>query len=201
MTAADDLALDERVALIADRYEAAQLEVSGWGAVVLEPAPNGPTRGGPDGSRVEHLRPARPDDVVAGPRLFTIAEARLRHQESLEYLPILGADGHIVHGWSHLVAGWWRLGKSELLAAAILPWLRRGLLITWVTEEADSIWSDRADAFEELYEPVPWEGLTSSRCAQCSPGGAARLRGKPRGRRRDRRHRAGVLRHPVDAGR
>ena len=34
------------------------------------------------------------------------------------------------------------------------------LLITWVTEEADSIWSDRADAFEELYEPVPWEGLT-----------------------------------------
>ena len=42
MTAADDLTLDERVALIADRYEAAQLEVSGWGAVVLEPAPNRP---------------------------------------------------------------------------------------------------------------------------------------------------------------
>jgi len=96
----------------------------------------------------------------AGPRAFTIAEARLRHQESLEYLPVLGADGYIVRGWSHLIAGWWRLGKTELLAAVILPWLRHGLKVVWLTEEPDSIWADRADVADELYEPVPWENLT-----------------------------------------
>ena len=93
------------------------------------------------------------------PDVYSIAEARLRHGETLDYLPVLGADGYIVRGWTHLLAGWWRLGKSELLAAAVLPWLRRGLVVVWVTEEAESIWVDRADAADELYEPVPWERL------------------------------------------
>ena len=95
-----------------------------------------------------------------GPRVYTIAEARLRVQESLEHLPVLGMDGYVVKGWTHLLAGWWRLGKSELMAAVVLPWLRRGLRVLWITEEPDSLWVHRADSFDEIYEPIPWERLT-----------------------------------------
>jgi hypothetical protein len=54
------------------------------------------------------------DGTGMGPRIFTIAEARARSTgEAINYLPVLGVDGYIVRGWSHLLAGWWRLGKSE----------------------------------------------------------------------------------------
>jgi DNA repair protein RadA/Sms len=96
----------------------------------------------------------------AGPRVYTIAEARLRVQESLEHLPVLGADGYIVKGWTHLLAGWWRLGKSELMAAVVLPWLRTGMRVLWISEEPESLWADRADMCDEIYTPVPWERLT-----------------------------------------
>ncbi|MDQ2960408.1 MAG: AAA family ATPase [Candidatus Dormibacteraeota bacterium] len=103
-----------------------------------------------------------PLDVFADPtpRAFTIADARLRLQESLEHLPVLGADGFVVKGWSHLLAGWWRLGKTELMAAIVLPWLRSGLRVLWLTEEPDSLWADRADMVDEIYAMVPWELLT-----------------------------------------
>jgi hypothetical protein len=118
-----------------------------------------------DGSRVSGQPPAlgrsetRSEPDVDAPRMFTIAEARLRLPESLEHLPLLGADGYIVKGWTHLLAGWWRLGKSELMAAAILPWLRLGHRVLWITEETDSIWADRADAADDLYGNVPWDRL------------------------------------------
>jgi Bifunctional DNA primase/polymerase, N-terminal len=106
--------------------------------------------------------PAAPVEIAtpdAGPRVFSIAEARLHSKDSLEYLPVLGADGYIVKAWSHLLAGWWRLGKSELMAATVLPWLRAGLRVVWLTEEPDSIWADRADTCDEIYAAVPWENL------------------------------------------
>jgi DNA repair protein RadA/Sms len=95
----------------------------------------------------------------AEPRVFSIAEARLHSKDSLEYLPVLGVDGYIVKGWSHLLAGFWRTGKTEFLAATILPWLRTGKKVLWVTEEPDSIWVHRADDFDEIYGPVPWDNL------------------------------------------
>jgi hypothetical protein len=96
-----------------------------------------------------------------GPRVFTIAQARAGATgDVIQYLPVLGVDGFIVRGWSHLLAGWWRLGKSELMAATVLPWLRLGEKVLWITEEPDSIWVDRAAMFDEIYDPVPWENLT-----------------------------------------
>ncbi|HEX6537680.1 MAG TPA: AAA family ATPase [Candidatus Dormibacteraeota bacterium] len=77
----------------------------------------------------------------------------------MESLPLFGYDGYIFRGGSHLLAGWWRLGKTELMAAAILPWLRKGLSVTWVTEEASSIWADRSYAFDDIYEHIPWDRL------------------------------------------
>ena len=100
------------------------------------------------------------DDGGGRPRAFTIADARLRSQESIEHLPVLGVDGYVVKGWTHLLAGWWRLGKTELMAAVVLPWLRSGLRVLWITEEPDSLWADRADMVDEIYAPVPWELLT-----------------------------------------
>jgi len=105
-------------------------------------------------------------DVVADaaphtdePRMFSIADARLRLTESVESLPVLGVDGYIVRGWSHLLAGWWRLGKTEFLAAVVAVWLRLGVKVLWITEEPDSLWADRADNIDEIYEPVPWDNL------------------------------------------
>jgi len=100
------------------------------------------------------------DTTEATPRVYTIAEARLRTEEAIEYLPLLGVDGYISKGWTHMLAGWWRLGKTEMMAAVILPWLRLGLRILWITEEPDSVWADRADMFDEIYDPVRWENLT-----------------------------------------
>ena len=74
----------------------------------------------------------------------------MRLIESFEYLPVLGVDGYIVKGWSHLLAGWWRLGKTEILAAVVAVWLRLGLKVLWLTEEPDSLWADRADMIDEL---------------------------------------------------
>jgi len=109
------------------------------------------------------------------PRIFSIADARLRLTESFEYLPVLGVDGYIVKGWSHLLAGWWRSGKSEFLAAVVVPWLRRGLKICWITEEPDSLWADRADRFDEIYEPVPWEDLVLVDAMSASPKALLKL--------------------------
>lgn len=100
------------------------------------------------------------DTAEATPRVYTIAEARLRTEESIEYLPLLGVDGYISKGWTHLLAGWWQLGKTEMMAAVILPWLRLGLRVLWITEEPDLVWADRADMFDEIYDPVRWENLT-----------------------------------------
>ena len=106
-------------------------------------------------AEAEELEP-----VDGGVRIFTIAEARERNQESIEYLQVLGMDGYVVKGWTHLLAGWWRLGKSELMMACVMPWLRAGLRVIWVTEEPDSIWADRADAADANYADIPWENLT-----------------------------------------
>lgn len=103
------------------------------------------------------------------PRVYTIAEARLRTEQSIEYLPLLGVDGYISKGWTHLLAGWWRLGKTEMMAAVILPWLRLGLSVLWITEEPDSVWADRADMFDEIYDPVPWERLTLMDALSATP--------------------------------
>jgi DNA repair protein RadA/Sms len=110
-------------------------------------------------------------DDSQGAYVFTIAQARAHAAgDSLQYLPVLGVDGYIVRGWSHLLAGWWRLGKSELMAAVILPWLRLGIKVLWITEEPDSVWVDRAGMFDEIYDPVPWEHLTLIDALSAPPG-------------------------------
>jgi hypothetical protein len=61
----------------------------------------------------------------------------------LSSLPLLGLPGYIIEGWSHLVAGYPRAGKTELLTRLCLDWLKLGKKVLYITEEPRSIWQRR----------------------------------------------------------
>ena len=58
-------------------------------------------------------------------------------------LPLLAQPGYIIEGWSHLLAGYPRCGKSELLVRLCREWLARGKRVAYFTEEPRSIWEHR----------------------------------------------------------
>lgn len=62
---------------------------------------------------------------------------------SLESLPLLGRDGYIVKGWGHILSGYPKCGKTELLAACVQGWLAAGTTVLWLTEESESVWVQR----------------------------------------------------------
>jgi hypothetical protein len=72
----------------------------------------------------------------------------------LEYLPLLGRAGYFVKGWSNMLAGYPRSGKTELLAACCRHWLALGYTVVYLTEEPRSMWQHRLTA-----DPSAWRGL------------------------------------------
>jgi len=72
-------------------------------------------------------------------------ELRDLNNEGLEtqitYLPILGNQGLIAKGWSHILAGYPKTGKTELLIRAVAEWRNETLL--YITEEPQQVWSHR----------------------------------------------------------
>src|SRR5262249_55836454 len=72
----------------------------------------------------------------------------------LEYLPLLNKDGYFVVGWSHLLAGFPRSGKTELMLACVKQWLALGLAVLYLTEESEALWRQRLGR-----HPGPWRGL------------------------------------------
>ena len=58
-------------------------------------------------------------------------------------LPFLGQNGYIIEQWSHLLAGYPRCGKSELLVRLCAEWLAAGKRVVYLTEEPQSIWEHR----------------------------------------------------------
>jgi hypothetical protein len=73
-----------------------------------------------------------PSDLLAAPAA-----------ESLASLPVLGQQGVIIRGWSHLLAAPPKCGKTELLWACAQEWDAQGVRVLWVTEETESIWAER----------------------------------------------------------
>lgn len=63
--------------------------------------------------------------------------------ETLPYLPLLGREGYLVEGWSHLLAGYPRVGKTELLVAIVSEWLELGKRVIWFSEEPRTLWKVR----------------------------------------------------------
>jgi phage/plasmid primase-like uncharacterized protein len=72
----------------------------------------------------------------------------------LEYLPLLGVAGYFVEGWSHLLAGYPRSGKTELLIACARDWANRGVKVLFITEEPRRLWRHRLEKRQG-----PWRGV------------------------------------------
>jgi hypothetical protein len=68
----------------------------------------------------------------------------------LQHLPVLGASGYVVKGWSHLIAGYGRTGKTELLLQVVKVWVESGLRVLWITEEPARMWRERLQSFGHL---------------------------------------------------
>jgi hypothetical protein len=64
-------------------------------------------------------------------------------EEELPSLPLLGRRDYIVIGWSNLLAGYPRTGKTELLCACIPTWLEDGHTVLYLTEEPQTLWHMR----------------------------------------------------------
>src|SRR5439155_148454 len=58
----------------------------------------------------------------------------------MPYLPLLGRDGYIVAGWSHLISSFPRRGKTELLYQSIRAWLQAGHTVLYLSEEPRTVW-------------------------------------------------------------
>lgn len=61
----------------------------------------------------------------------------------MESLPLLGESGYIICWWGHLLAGYPKMGKTELLFASVCAWAKSGVTILWISEEGEHIWSIR----------------------------------------------------------
>src|SRR5262249_1247153 len=70
------------------------------------------------------------------------------NETSLNYLPVLGRERVIVKGWSHIIAGYPKAGKTELLARMIAEWDEQ---ILYFTEEAESVWRTRVLNLPDCY--------------------------------------------------
>src|SRR5215831_2418282 len=106
------------------------------------------------GSRIEHI-----DNLSSDPKKgLTEEEFREINAEKLRengvsemsppYLPVLGRERVIVKGWSHIIAGYPKTGKTELIARMIAEWDEQ---ILYFTEEAESVWRTRVLNLPDCY--------------------------------------------------
>lgn len=90
------------------------------------------------------------------PREISAADLRRRGLDTpsrLDYLPMLAQTGFVVKGWCHLLAGYPKSGKTELLVRLCHEWAMEKIL--YFTEEPESIWTARLAGLND-----GWEHLT-----------------------------------------
>lgn len=76
-------------------------------------------------------------------------EAKSKDSNSMNYLPMLGEEGFFVKGWSHIIAGYPKVGKTELILRSVSEWHRERIL--YFTEESKSLWKARLENLPECY--------------------------------------------------
>jgi|GEM_PF-1210313 len=123
-------ALKEAVEALADQAMASMSQPTNMPTVGRETQGEGSVSQPTNGYAVGRLM--APADLLASPTA-----------ESLESLPMLGQDGVIIKGWSHLLAAPPKCGKTELVWACVREWDAQGLKVLWVTEEGETIWAER----------------------------------------------------------
>src|SRR4029077_19392885 len=92
--------------------------------------------------------PAGLDEVDAGDLAAASGDLQV------DYLPLLGQEGYLVRGWSHIIAGYPRTGKTELVTACCRDWLAMGERVLYLSEEPRSVWEHRL-----CRAPEAWAGL------------------------------------------
>jgi hypothetical protein len=88
------------------------------------------------------------DEVNAAELAVSVADLHL------DYLPLLGQEGYLVRGWSHLIASYPRAGKTDLLTACCRDWLAIGEHVLYLTEEPRDVWIHRLST-----APNAWQGM------------------------------------------
>ena len=89
-------------------------------------------------------------------RLMDVVSAPDLHNEKLEkgtFLPLLGQQGFIIKLWSILIAGYPKIGKTELVIRLISEWLGLGESILYLTEEPRSVWHTRLEKLNTKFPP------------------------------------------------
>lgn len=77
-------------------------------------------------------------------------EALAKGQSPVLYLPVLGLNGYMRRGRCHLLAGYAKSGKTELMTSIMLGWPEERVL--YVSEEDREVWYDR------MLEVPEWPG-------------------------------------------
>lgn len=108
------------------------------------PPPKGLSSGGEVGNPAEH----RPIRVYTAKELV----GAFREMGSRKSYPLLGKEGYIFEGWSHLFSGYSKSGKTTLLDDFIRE--NSHVKIIYTTEESASNWGERLASFPEVYEHV-----------------------------------------------
>jgi len=70
---------------------------------------------------------------------------------ALHYLPLLGREGYIVKGFTHLISGYAKAGKTQLLAQVASEWQEP---VLWFTEEPQAVWEARLARLPDAYHHV-----------------------------------------------
>jgi len=89
---------------------------------------------------------------LQGVHASEVRNAGLEGGEPLQYLPFLNDEGYIVRGWSHLIAGYPKSGKTELTTRLCHEWPDERIL--YFTEEPQSIWEARLAQLSEGWDHV-----------------------------------------------
>lgn len=79
-------------------------------------------------------------------------QAEERGDTVMPYLPFLGQDGFIVRGWTHLLAGYPKAGKTELVTRVMGDWHDEAVL--YLTEEPEAVWGMRLAKLPHMFEHV-----------------------------------------------
>jgi len=112
---------------------------------------------------------------------ISIRDLHRRWKEGLEVppakLPFLNFPDEaspLVEGWSHVIAGKPKIGKTELILQVIMGWVNKRVL--WFTEEPRSAWVLRVAMMDKFFDTVPGNFMLVTGCQRHQHLAFSRLR-------------------------